>query len=292
MQTLLDTTTSLSTDLKSQVINGNQLSGASKINGTDSISLTSASIRIAGLTQGWYEGLRANFCTKTNDPTNDQYIKGTLNFTYTNPGTTAKTPLVDTCVTDSTTHVSTLTEYVCSGINYDSTANQTITCPSGCGDGVCLRGSLGTAPSIVSDTTGTTVLSNVLVNQAFYLKMTPQTTQTGLTATVTSPALPTDCTLTTATQTVSGSTPLYFGPIKCTTSGDKAFTFTLKNGTDTIGTPVAKTVTISTITAGSLSVSVPSTITQNTEFSITVAALGSDGLAFTGTNSPFYVIMT
>lgn len=99
---------------------------------TDSINSLSNDIRLTIQFISWYAAKRPNICEKTADPTNNQYIKGTITFRYDE----ARTPVIETC------DGNTLSEYYCSGLEYiagDPLYNKIRTCEFGCNDGACLK---------------------------------------------------------------------------------------------------------------------------------------------------------
>ena len=69
----------------------------------------------------------------TTDPSNNQYVAGTITFKY--PSNPAKTPVTETC------NGATLSEHFCSGLEYtvDATHDKTRNCEFGCNNGACLK---------------------------------------------------------------------------------------------------------------------------------------------------------
>lgn len=99
---------------------------------TDSISSLSNDIRLTSQFITWYASKRPNIC-ETTDPTNNQYIAGTITFKY--PSTPTTPPVTETC------SGATLSEHFCSGLEYtpDAIHNKTRNCEFGCSNGACLK---------------------------------------------------------------------------------------------------------------------------------------------------------
>ena len=85
---------------------------------TDSINSLSNDIRLTTQFINWYGTKRPNICITT-DPSNNQYVAGTITFKY--PSNPAKTPVTETC------NGATLSEHFCSGLEYtvDATHDNT-----------------------------------------------------------------------------------------------------------------------------------------------------------------------
>lgn len=103
----------------------------------DSVNRLTNDVLITNLFINQYSALRPNLCTKSADPTNNQYITGTVTMKYPAAGA-ATTPIVDSCTGN------TLTERVCSNLKYTSAAeyNTSIACEFGCNAGACKKGTL------------------------------------------------------------------------------------------------------------------------------------------------------
>jgi hypothetical protein len=141
------------------------------------------------------------------------------------------------------------------------------------------------------------------LNETFYLRVTPEkatNVASPLTVTVTSPSIPSKCTLTTnTTQTVAtATTSMNFGPIICQIPGDHNFTFTLKEGNETIQTLTKK------ISAGTVSmkefkftkfngqdITGTPTVAKNTAFSLTVQTIGTNEEPYPNYAKKFYVLV-
>lgn len=145
-----------------------------------------------------------------------------------------------------------------------------------------------------SSTSATTEENDIDMNETFYLRLTANKVSTAnLSVEVSSPSIDNSkCDITTRTATVTSGTAINFGPIRCTTSGNHVFTFTLKEGSNTIGTAVTKTINVGTISVGTLQVTAPASAVVNTPVSITVRTIGTNDLPITNYASNFFVIIS
>ena len=93
---------------------------------TDTINTEHHDFLLMSLFVSGYEAKQPNICTKTNDPTNSSFIKGTITF----PQNTSRKQIDDTCADDNTVQ-----EYLCTNGIYDTTdanSSKPITCSYGC----------------------------------------------------------------------------------------------------------------------------------------------------------------